>query len=95
MTPSEAYATLAQNYQVESLMPAPSIEYLCAVDLAIKALQKQIAKKPMFIPDIGAAEVIICPECGEDLMVGMELDAEDAPAYCWKCGQKLDREATR
>lgn len=49
--------------------------------------------KPKFIPDATAPESIICPNCEHDLMGGIELDASDDPAYCWKCGMALEWEA--
>lgn len=56
-------------------------------NLAIHALKKQIPKKPVYNCN---NEVIHCPNCDYDLMGGIEIDAEEEPDYCWKCGQKLD-----
>lgn len=56
-------------------------------DMAVAALEKQMPKKPAMTCK---NEVIHCPNCDYDLMGGVEIDAEDDPEYCWKCGQKLD-----
>ena len=50
-----------------------------ALDMAIKALEKQVAKKP-----IDKIMYLECPTCGD---VGI-LDC----GYCPVCGQKLDWE---
>ena len=50
-----------------------------ALEMAIKALEKQIAKKP-----VDKIMYLECPACGD---VGI-LDCE----YCPVCGQKLDWE---
>ncbi len=57
-----------------------------AVRLAVKALEKQIPKKPtvLNIHDISNYKYGEC-ECGEHIM--------DDEKYCSNCGQKLDWEA--
>ena len=64
-----------------------SICYITDVDaeplkLAIKALKKQIPKKPIY----GAAN-IKCPNCGATLLYYFHLFKID---YCDECGQRLD-----
>lgn len=62
-----------------------------ALEMAIKALEKQIAKKPTYDGDGYAADGTfiwdewICPCCGRRY----EVDYDDYD-YCPNCGQKLD-----
>ena len=64
-----------------------SICYVTDIDaeplrLAIKALEKQIPKKPIY----GAAN-IKCPNCGATLLYYFHSFKID---YCNECGQRLD-----
>ena len=64
-----------------------SICYVTDIDaeplrLAIKALEKQIPKKPVY----GAAN-IKCPNCGATLLYYFHSFKID---YCNECGQRLD-----
>ena len=64
-----------------------SICYITDIDaellrLAIKALEKQIPKKPVY----GAAN-IKCPNCGATLLYYFHSFKID---YCDECGQRLD-----
>ena len=64
-----------------------SICYVTDIDaeplrLAIKALEKQIPKKPVY----GAAN-IKCPNCGATLLYYFHSFKID---YCDECGQRLD-----
>lgn len=55
-------------------------EHREAIDMAMQALEKQIAKKPDFTED---KEFALCPCCnGKGLF--------DKQKYCDNCGQKLD-----
>ena len=65
-----------------------SICYITDVDseplrLAIKALERQISKKPIVNDDI------ICPNCSATLIYCLHTSEID---YCDKCGQRLDWE---
>lgn len=51
-----------------------------SIDMAIKALEKQIPKKPDFTED---KEFALCPRCnGKGLL--------NKQKYCDNCGQKID-----
>lgn len=52
----------------------------CAFSMAIKALEKQIPKKPDFTED---KEFALCPCCNGNGLA-------DKQKYCDNCGQKLD-----
>lgn len=51
-----------------------------SIDMAIKALEKQIPKKPDFTED---KEFTLCPCCNGNGLA-------DKQEYCDNCGQKLD-----
>ena len=55
-------------------------------ELAIEALEKQIAKKPRIIGVSDYAEYMKCPQCRLTTAVYSNM----RPDYCSKCGQKLD-----
>lgn len=61
------------------------MDYAVAIDEAIKAIDKQIPKKPKLhrkFEVLGIIhEIYLCPSCGA------MLDNED---YCMSCGQALD-----
>lgn len=68
--------------------PTPYLDE--AASMAIKALEKQIPKKPDIWGDGYADGQLVydsydCPNCGKTY----ELDYDDYD-YCPKCGQKLD-----
>ena len=64
-----------------------------AEEFAIKALEKQIPKKPIF--DFNSSDTLSrfhC-DCGTSIKVHHDIgtmDNNDAPNYCDNCGQKLD-----
>ena len=64
-------------------------------DIAIKSLEMQIPKKPIYsdFDDNGNDEIIpykaVCPVCGHEFEFGTWNDEENH--HC-KCGQKLDWE---
>lgn len=55
-----------------------------AFKLAIKALEKQIAKKPIIKPYFDAVCCPICNETIDSLSIGNHRDK-----YCHNCGQKI------
>ena len=63
-----------------------------ALGLAIHALEKQIAKKPIMKPyfDDMEEEYLCCPTCGEILTDRIPLDNKDFYFHCLNCGQKFD-----
>ena len=57
-----------------------------ALEMAIKALERQIPKKVIFEDD---GDSLLCPNCGLELM-GSLSDPDHDPYYCFECGQALD-----
>lgn len=56
------------------------MDYAVAIDEAIKAIDKQIPKKPEI-----EGEYYICPVCGV-----YQETSEGNPPYCINCGQAID-----
>ena len=59
------------------------MDYAVAIDEAIKAIDKQIPKKPEI-----EGEYYICPVCGV-----YQETSEGNPPYCINCGQRILWEA--
>ena len=57
----------------------------CEINFAIKAIDKQIPKKPEPKED-ASGEYYVCPICG----VYQEYLTDGKPPYCVNCGQALD-----
>lgn len=88
MTESEAIEVIEKN--------RPTSGYVMlneALDVAIKAIRKQIPKKPIF--DFNSLDNLSrfhCT-CGNIIWVHHDIgtmDNNDAPNYCSNCGRKLD-----
>ena len=63
-----------------------------AIGLAIQALEKQIAKKPImkqYFEDL-EDEYLCCPTCGEILTDRIPADNKTFYFHCMNCGQKFD-----
>ena len=56
------------------------MDYAVAIDEAIKAIDKQIPKKPEI-----EGEYYVCPVCGV-----YQETSEGNPPYCINCGQAID-----
>ena len=61
------------------------MDYAVAIDEAIKAVEKQIPKKPEPKKD-ASGEYYVCPICG----VYQEYLTDGKPPYCVNCCQALD-----
>lgn len=88
MTESEAIKELQQYVGLPFEMDA--LEE--AAKMAIQALEKQIAKKPIMKPyfDDMEEEYLCCPTCGEILTDRIPMDNKDFYFHCLNCGQKFD-----
>ena len=58
------------------------------VKTVIKALEKQIPKKPNVKNDFNGDEHSMCPNCYFNF--GYTILCKDVIVHCWKCGQKID-----
>ena len=83
MTPEEVIKTLeVAKVEIEWNYP---MDYAVAIDEAIKAVEKQIPKKPEPEKD-ASGEYYVCPICG----VYQEYLTDGKPPYCVNCSQALD-----
>lgn len=68
-------------------------ERLPYCDMAIEALEKQLAKKPRENKIrggwLGKQKHYTCPTCGNCLLEEMMNERQNT-SYCWDCGQRLD-----
>lgn len=60
-----------------------------ALMMAVKALEKQIPKKPMLQECDFFDFRLVCPECKQPI-VNVWNETEYKPNFCHYCGQKLD-----
>ena len=92
MTESEAIKEVRFNMSTIGLSNEAAKRVVEARDMAINALEKQIAKKPIMKPyfDDMEEEYLCCPACGEALTDRIPMDNKDFYFHCLNCGQKLD-----
>ena len=90
MTYEDARAKLLLEYCPKCGEPLPEECAVCEIDIAIKAIEKQIPAEPHFEGDgYWNGELVydtwVCPNCGTDYEV--ETDKYN---YCPECGQRID-----
>ena len=94
MVEMEAIKKLKQHFEYlkHAWKPHPDYETMDAIGYAIRALEKQIPKKPIMKPyyDDMEEEYLCCPTCGEILTDRIPLDNKDFYFHCLNCGQKLN-----
>ena len=85
MTEAEALEIFKDGLLIENKIPLIAPAY----ELAINALEKQIAKKPTEVDERIEEDYyylsFLCPNCG-----GSVTGQPYRPDYCKHCGQKLD-----
>ena len=89
MTESEVINELHKIRPRGGIIPQKRAE---ALDVAIQALEKQIAKKPImkqYFEDL-EDEYLCCPTCGEILTDRIPADNKTFYFHCMNCGQKFD-----
>lgn len=71
-------------------------EYYEAIELAVEALEKQMPKKPNYVPDDDTCVYYHweCPECGNyysySIRKTFSVLYNNSVSYCSRCGQALD-----
>ena len=90
MTYEDARAKILLEYCPKCAEPLPEECVFCEIDMAIKALDRQIPKKPRFEGDgYWRGELVydtwFCPNCDTDYEVGA-----DTHKYCPNCGQAIE-----
>ena len=95
MTESEAIKLIKTNRPTSGYITLNYLKWNEALKMAINALEKQIAKKPIMKPyyDDMEEEYLCCPTCGEILTDRIPLDNKDFYFHCLNCGQKLNWES--
>ena len=92
MTESEAIKILQRDLQIqlENKALPDGIE---AIQIAIKALEKQIPKKPRKTDSyrgvLKRVYAYVCPTCG-NACLEKYMNERQNTMFCWNCGQKLD-----
>lgn len=87
MTPQEAIETIKiAQAEVEWNYP---MDYAAAFDEANRALEKQIAKKPVYKSPFGDdddddCKIPFCPNCNKTITDYLKID------WCNNCGQRID-----
>lgn len=90
---NEAIAEVGFNMSTIGLKESSVKRVVKARDLAIKALEKQIPKKPIFNHNLSDTLSLFHCECGNAIKVSHDIgimNNNNAPNYCSKCGCRLD-----
>lgn len=87
MTYEDAKATLLLEYCAERCGSQQKRHCEnCEINAAIKAVEKQIPKKPVF----NSSSFHFCPTCiDENKTVSYDFLLDRGQAYCRRCGQKI------
>lgn len=92
----ELLPPLLLKFNYENLGKEDAIEVVEHLNLAISALEKQVAKKPSMKAMDGfsdeQASILSCYTCGNPVINYWKTGTN--PKYCQFCGQKLDWEAS-
>lgn len=93
MTENEAIKEVRFNMSKIGLKENSVKRVVKARDLAIKALEKQIPKKPIFNHNLSDTLSVFHCECGNTIKVSHDIgimNNNNAPNYCSNCGCRLD-----
>ncbi len=93
MTESEAIKEIRFNMSTIGLSNEAAKRVVEARDMAINALEKQIAKKPRKTDSyrgvLKRVYAYVCPTCG-NVCLEKYMNERQNTMFCWNCGQKLD-----
>lgn len=93
MTENEAIREVRFNMSTIGLSDKAAKRVVEARNMAIKVLEKQIPKKPIFNHNLSDTLSVFHCECGNVIKVSHDvkiMDNNNAPNYCSKCGCRLD-----
>lgn len=93
MTENEAIREVRFNMSTIGLSDKAAKRVVEARNMAIKALEKQMPKKPIFNHNLSDTLSVFHCECGNVIKVSHDvgiMDNNNAPNYCSKCGCRLD-----
>jgi rubrerythrin len=90
---NEAIAEVRFNMSTIGLKESSVKRVVKARDLAIKALEKQIPRKPRKTDSyrgvLKRVYAYVCPTCG-NACLEKYMNERQNTTFCWDCGQKLD-----
>ena len=98
MTNAEAKAIIEANAVPVFPLQIEYQDWLTAMNIVSEALEKQIPKKPNYVPDDDTCVYYHweCPECGNyyghSIKKGIRALYGNSAVYCSRCGQCLDWE---
>ena len=84
MTPQEAIKRIENHNEIHNKNENFAFYITEALNMGIKALEKQIPQKPSWVDSVPHSR---CPACHN--AVAVYIDSPKLP-YCYWCGQKLD-----
>lgn len=89
MTENEAIEEFKERLElIEKCYRGEVEDYKQALELGVKALEKQIPKKPMMVYDDKVdSNWCSCPICANG--IGWKIHARKIK-FCWECGHRLD-----
>lgn len=93
MTENEAIKEVRFNMSKIGLKENSVKRVVKARDLAIKALEKQIPKRPIFSHNLSDTLSVFHCECGNTIKVSHDIgimNNKNAPNFCSKCGCRFD-----
>lgn len=93
MTENEAIREVRFNMSTIGLSDKAAKRVVEARNMAIKALEKQIPKKPIFNHNLSDTLSVFHCECGNTIKVSHDIgimNNNNAPNYCSKCGCRFD-----
>lgn len=93
MTENEAIREVRFNMSTIGLSDKAAKRVVEARNMAIKVLEKQIPKKPIFNHNLSDTLSLFHCECGNAIKVSHDIgimNNNNAPNYCSKCGCRLD-----
>ena len=92
MTESEALGFINERIDIIKRVFPEITDYMEALEISAKALEKQIPKKPYLIED----KMWCCPVCDNNLLhkwikyPTLLMPKSEGLPHCMSCGQKID-----
>lgn len=94
MTEIEAIKEFKERIElIEKCYLGEAGDYKEVLEIGVKALEKQIPKKPIFNHNLSDTLSVFHCECGNTIKVSHDvgiMNNNNAPNYCRKCGCRLD-----
>lgn len=89
MKEKEAIERLKDHFRIhDDGIPTPYLDE--AANMAVKALEKQVAKSPNWVADFFGDTHLVCPSCGKGAIANIFHREPHLYPFCPWCGQKLE-----